>query len=63
MNTNHCEKSEDNKHTMVYSTRPVWGGGHNIVCAYCKEVFGFSKDEDQVFLAETNNLAQEGKLS
>lgn len=62
MNRNYCEKTKDHKHVMVYSTRRVWGGGSNVVCAHCKVAFGMSRDEDATFLAECNRLAQEGKL-
>jgi hypothetical protein len=42
------------RHEFVYREKPVWGGGHNIVCKNCGLVEAFSRDKDPEYLAEIN---------
>jgi hypothetical protein len=41
------------EHVFVYA-RPLWGGGYNIACAKCGEVYGSSETADPDFLAGFN---------
>jgi hypothetical protein len=42
------------QHVFVY-TRPLWGGGYNIACRKCGEVYGSSETADPDFLAGFNS--------
>jgi len=41
------------QHVFVYA-RPLWGGGYNIACRKCGEVYGSSETADADFLAGFN---------
>jgi hypothetical protein len=41
------------QHVFIY-VRPLWGGGYNIACQKCGEVYGSSESADPVFLAGFN---------
>jgi hypothetical protein len=45
--------SEQCQHVFVYA-RPLWGGGYNIACRKCGEVYGSSETADPDFLAGIN---------
>lgn len=49
------------QHVFMYSARPVWGGGYNVVCSKCRECHGFAREKDDAFLAELNAKVTAGE--